>query len=126
VDKLVLVDTHANLDAQRDNLAPDVPVYADVPDADTKTDFSKMELFVELKFSETSDPFRQPQAENFRFENNLNVSRLHRGQLCSYAAAYAGSQFRVHTFTLSICGLSARFIRGDRSGTTVTRSFDYI
>jgi hypothetical protein len=125
VDKLVLVDTHANPDAQRDNLAPDVPVYAadDVPDADTKTDLSKMELF---KFAETSDAFRQPQAENFRFENDLDVSQLHPGQLCSYAAAYAGSQFRVHTFTLSICGLSARFIRWDRSGTTVTRSFDYI
>jgi len=37
-----------------------------------------------------------------------------------------GSQFRVHTFTLSICGRSARFIRWDRSGATVTRSFDYI
>jgi len=135
VDKLVLVDTHANPDAQRDNLAPDISVYAadNVPDADAKTDFSRMELFVELKFAETSDPFRdpkdprRPQAENFRFKNDSSeVSRLNRGQLCSYAAAHAGSQFRVHTFTLSICGRSARFIRWDRGGATVTRSFDYI
>jgi len=70
--KLVLVDTYANPDAQRDNLAPDISVYAadNVPDA-AKTDFSKMELFVELKFAETSDPFRdlkdprRPQAEIF-------------------------------------------------------------
>jgi hypothetical protein len=69
---------------------------------------------------------RTPQAKNFHFENDSEVSQLNRGQLCSYAAAHAGSQFRVHTFTLSICGRSARFIRWDRSGATVTRSFDYI
>ena len=134
MDKLVLVDTHANPDALRDNLAPDISLYAadNVPDADTKTDFSKMELFIEFKFAETSDPFRdpkdplQPQAENFRFENVSDISQSNRGQLCSYTAAHAGSQFRVHTFTLSICGRSARFIRWDRSGATVTRSFNYI
>jgi hypothetical protein len=95
-------------------------------------DFSKMELFIELKLAETSDPFRdpedslQPQAENFRFENDSDVSRFNRGQLCSYAAAHAGSQFHVFTYTLSICGRSARFNRWDPGGATVTRSFDYI
>ena len=41
LDKLVLADTHANPDAQRNNLAPDISVYAadNVPDADAKTDF---------------------------------------------------------------------------------------
>ena len=80
---MVLVDTYANPDPQRDNLVPDISVYAndDVPDAGTKTDFSKMELFVELKFAETSDPFRdpkdprQPQAGSFRFENVSDISR---------------------------------------------------
>jgi hypothetical protein len=128
VDKLVLVDTYANPDAQWDNLAPDISLYTanNVPDAEMKTDFSKMELFIKLKFAETSDPFcdpKDPQAENFHFEN---VSQLNCGQLCSYAAAHEGSQFCVHTFTLSIFGRSARFIRWDHSGTTVTRSFDYI
>ena len=82
MDKLILVDTHANPDALGDNLAPDISLYAadNIPDADTKTDFSKMELFIEFKFAETSDPFRdpkdplQPQAENFRFENVSDVS----------------------------------------------------
>ena len=115
----------------RDNLAPDISVYAanDVPDADAKTEFSRMELFVEPKFAETSDPFRdpkEPRVKNFRFKNDSEVSQLNRGQLCSYTAAHTGSQFRVHTFTLSICGRSARFIRWDRSGATVTQSFDYI
>jgi hypothetical protein len=82
VDKLVLVDTHSNPDAQRDQLAPDISVYAadNVPNDDTKSDFSKMELFVELRFAKTSDPFRdplQPRAENFRFENYSDVSQLY-------------------------------------------------
>ena len=76
------VDTHSNPDTQQDNLVPDISVYADgnVPDADTKTNFSRMELFVKLKFAETSDPFcdpkdpQPPQAENFRFENDSDVS----------------------------------------------------
>jgi hypothetical protein len=130
----VLTDTHANPDPQRENLVPDISVYVndDVPDADTKTDFSKMELFIELKLAETSDPFHdpkdplQPQAENSSFENDSDVSRLNPGQLCSYAVAHTGSQFRVHTFTQSIYGRSARFIHWDRAGATVTRSFDYI
>jgi hypothetical protein len=119
---------------QRDNLTPDISVYADgnIPDADAKTDFFKRKLFIELKLAETSDPFRdpedplQPQAENFCFENASDVSLFNHGQLCSYAAAHVGSQFRVHTSTLPICGRSARFICWDRSGATVTRSFDYI
>jgi hypothetical protein len=35
------------------------PINCNVPDAD-ETDFSKMELFVELKFAESSDPFCDP------------------------------------------------------------------
>src|SRR5882672_355874 len=98
VDKLVLVDTPANPDAQRDNLVPDISVYAagNIPDANAKTDFSKMELFVELKFAETSDPFRdpkEPQAKSCRFENVSDVSQLNRSQLCSYATAHAGLSF---------------------------------
>jgi hypothetical protein len=82
MDKLVLVDSHANPDTQRDNLVPDISVYAadDVPDTNTKTDFSKMELFVELKFAEASEPFcdpndpLQPQVDKFHFENASDVS----------------------------------------------------
>ena len=90
-----------------------------------------MELFVEVKFADTSDPFRdpedplRPQANNFRFEKDSDDARLVRGQLASYAAAHMGSQFRVHAFTVLICGNFARLIRWDRDGATVTRRFNY-
>ena len=80
---------------------------------------------VTLSHHDPKDPL-QPQAENFCFENVSDVSRSNCGQLCSYAAAHTGSQFRVHTFTLSICGRSARFIHWDRSSAIVTQSFNYI
>jgi hypothetical protein len=56
----VLVDTYANSNAQRDNLAPDISVYAadNVPDDNAKSDSCKMEVFVEVKFVNTSYPFR--------------------------------------------------------------------
>ena len=58
-------------------------------------------------------------------DNDSDVSRLNRGQLCSYAAAHVGLSF-ASTPSPYLCGLSARFIRWDRRGATVTRSFDYI
>jgi hypothetical protein len=72
------MDTHTNPDPQRANLVPDISVYVnnDVPDDGPKTNFSMIGLFIELKLAKTSDTFgdpkdpMQPQAENFRFEND--------------------------------------------------------
>jgi hypothetical protein len=59
---LKFVDTHANPDTQRDTLAPDIAVYpiADQPQGGAKTDFSRMDLFIEFKFADTSNPFCDP------------------------------------------------------------------
>ena len=90
-----------------------------------------MQLFVELKLDSTVDPFLdpddplQPKVGDFRFERDTSESYKIRGQLASYAAALTGCQFRVHLFSVLICGEYARFIRWDRSGAIVTRRFDY-
>jgi hypothetical protein len=130
---LKFIDAHASPDTLRDKLAPDIGVYQhdNLPRKDTKTDFSKMELFVEVKFADTSDPFHDPedplhpQANNFRFEKDSDDARLVRGQLASYAAAHMGCQFRVHAFSVLMCGKFARLIRWDRDGATITRRFNY-
>jgi len=98
---LKFIDTHSNPDTECDKFAPDVGVYPidDQPQGDTKTDFSKMDLFIELKIADTSDPFSdpedplKPQESEFRFENDSENSRLVRGHLASYSAAHAGCQF---------------------------------
>jgi hypothetical protein len=131
---LKFIDTHSNPDTECDKLAPDFGVYPidDQPQGDTKTDFSKMDLFIEFKIADTSDPFSdpedplKPQEGDFHFEKDSDNARLVRGQLASYAAAHEGCQFRVHTFCVLVCGKYARFIRWDRDGATVTRRFDYI
>ncbi|KIM73351.1 hypothetical protein PILCRDRAFT_15320 [Piloderma croceum F 1598] len=59
-------------------ILPDVGVYAikDQLQRDARTDFSKMDLLVEFKIADTSDPLLdpedplQPKAGNFRFEND--------------------------------------------------------
>jgi hypothetical protein len=129
----VFIDTHANPDTQRDHLAPDIPVYAhdNLSEDDAKADFFEVEFFFELKLADTSDPFRDPeyplsQADDFRFEGDLEDAQLVCGQLASYAAAHMGSQFCAHTFTVLICGQSVRLICWERSSAAVTWRFNYI
>ncbi|KAF8872107.1 hypothetical protein CPB84DRAFT_1967539 [Gymnopilus junonius] len=125
-------DTHANPDGRRDNLATDIAVYDsdDLPEG-TITDFSKMSIFLEFKSRPEGDPFRdpknykKPKADNFRFESADDKPTENRGQIGSYAAAIAGSQFRLHLFSVSICRENARLIRWDRAGAVVTQSFNY-
>jgi len=60
---LKFIDTHADPDTECDKLAPDIGVYPidDQPQRDAKTDFSKMDLFIEFKIADTSDPFSDPE-----------------------------------------------------------------
>jgi hypothetical protein len=131
--ELKFVDTHPKPDTQRDTLTPDISIYTidNQPRGDAKTDFSKMDLFVELKSAARSDPFDDPPphskaGEFCFFEKDTNDARQTRGQLASYAAALTGSQFRVHNFCVLVCGTYARFILWDRVGAIVTQRFDYI
>jgi hypothetical protein len=60
---LKFIDTRANPDTQCDEFALDIGIYSitDRPQGDAQTDFSKMDLFVEFKIAESSDPFRDPE-----------------------------------------------------------------
>lgn len=122
--------THFSPDTNADNLAPDVCGYLndDLPDG-PKTDFSKISIFVEFNFSAKDDPFQDDAMAPFKicyFERYEEGHRKRRGQIGSYTAALAGLQFRVHVFSVSICGKNARFIRWDRCGAVVSRRFNYL
>ncbi|KAH9984828.1 hypothetical protein BJV77DRAFT_952316, partial [Russula vinacea] len=121
--KLSFVDTHSHQDAQCDLLKPDICIYSidDEPEG-CKPDFSKIELFVELKSQEDFDPFDDSASS---FEKDTDVDNGVRGQLASYTAALAGRQFRIHSFCVLVFGPFARFIRWDRAGAIVTRRFNY-
>jgi Fungal protein kinase len=131
---MTLVNSDAKRDEQRDGLGPDVTAYrVDEVPQNGKVDFSMMLHWAEVKKKETADPFVDPPEgkgksvpDDFKFENQKEEAQLNRGQLCAYATALAGSQFLLHSFSVSICGNTARFIRWDRAGAIVTQSFNYI
>ena len=133
----MFIASHGSSDTLRDRLAPDISVYPvdailkaydeDQSKSKFKTDFSIMDLFIQLKTNDSFDPFESGGAkDSYPFEKDSKEARGVRGQLVSYAAALVGSQFRIHTFCVLACGKSARFIRWDRGGAIVTESFDFV
>jgi hypothetical protein len=82
-----------------------------------------METHIEVKFDENDDAFRDDIAESF--EHDTEASKDTKGQITSYAVAQLATQFRVHIFTILVCGGYARLLRWDRSGAVVTSAFDY-
>jgi hypothetical protein len=131
---LRFIDTHDFPDVKGDKLVPDVSIYSskNEPEGDTRTDFSKMDIFVELKAALGSDPFCDPNdlspptdSKKHKFGRDSKEAKLVRGQLASYAATQAGRQFRVHIFSVLVCGIYARLFRWDRAGAIVTQRFNY-
>ena len=81
-------------------------------------------LSVEFKRDDVSlDPFDDD-------EENICTPTLSRktvrGQIISYAELIFAVQQRVCLFMLVVLGTRIRFVRWDRSGTVVTRTFDYV
>ena len=79
---------------------------------------------VEFKRDESSlDPWDDSK-DNISSE--ANDRKRGRGQCISYSELLFAIQHRVALFMLVIVGTRARFVRWDRSGTVVTRAFDYV
>jgi hypothetical protein len=131
---MVVCDTHSTGDADRDSLAPDIALYStDDQPGNKEGSFMRMSIFVELKTAASADPFLDPMKKdplprnNYEdFERSDLIPAQNRGQIASYAAAILGTQFRLHVFSVSICGHRARFIRWDRAGAIVSGTFDYV
>ena len=116
--------TDSNLDPLH-QLNPNVAVYSiDTIHRDTTASWT------ELKSSRNMDPFQDPQegADRVRwsFERNTSKAACIQGQLASYTIAHMTSRFRLHSITLLILGMYARFIRWDRSAAIVSKRFKYV
>ncbi|RDB30034.1 hypothetical protein Hypma_013868 [Hypsizygus marmoreus] len=132
-DKLVLVNTSAVPDMAAgalvpEGLKPDIsgykPDYKEQQAGPIKkiTDFSLMEVHMELKKAETDDGFED---EGPVFERDPDNAIDTRGQITGYATAQLALQFRTHAFSVLLCGSNARFLRWDRTGAIVSACFDY-
>ena len=119
------------------NLKQDISIYNRVegvapPD---RTDFSRMELWMEFKTNNNGAAFQDPRddteearllaIEKGSFTPDTEAGNLARGQLAHYAGAQHSLQFRHFSFSVVIQGDHARFLRWDPSGTVVTAVFNY-
>ncbi|KAF9514249.1 hypothetical protein BS47DRAFT_1295319, partial [Hydnum rufescens UP504] len=86
------------------------------------TNFARRDLFIELKSSNPEDGFN----DSLPFEACSRSGLSTRGQLAFYAAGQMTTQFRTHLFSGLLCHTRARFIRWDRAGAIVTKSFNYV
>ncbi|KJA18888.1 hypothetical protein HYPSUDRAFT_44722 [Hypholoma sublateritium FD-334 SS-4] len=91
-----------------------------------------MSTFIEFKNKANMDPFQDPNTsteetpKDFQFEREDVKSREIRGQIGSYAAAIAGTQFRTRVMSVSVSGPTARFIVWDRGGALLSEQFNYV
>ncbi|KAF5386277.1 hypothetical protein D9757_008595 [Collybiopsis confluens] len=126
---ITLLNTSKSLDSQPGafrgrRIKPDLSYYANsnVPSPEHPTDSSKMLGFLEFK----NDPLDEPFSDNHpKFEPDSVKPRDTRGQIAVYNTSIAASQFRTRVFSAFINRSSCRLMCATRSGTSVTRSFDY-
>jgi len=90
-----------------------------------KCGFSEMEIFIEFKRHVSDDPFRYKPLPKGAFVHNTGSSKGTWGQMGSYAAAVLGMQFRIHLYSILICGKYARLVRWECDHAVVTEHFDY-
>ena len=135
---LQAVNTSAKGDTVNNlKLKTDISIYNRVegvapPD---KTDFSQMELWMEFKTQNVGAPFQDPlygteeecllAIEKGSFTPDTEDGNLARGQLAHYAGALHSLQFRHFSFSVTVQGNYARFLRWDPSATVVATAFNY-
>jgi hypothetical protein len=103
---------------------PDVTIYEKKKGCPTKaiTSFQKMEMFIEFKHGNSSDPF---DSEDGTFPKTFNSTSVTRGQMALYATRQQAYQFRTWIISVGIFGPVARLFRWDRSGCQVTGPIEY-
>ena len=103
---------------------PDVTIYKNDPQGPhgAITLFQRMEMFIEFKHGNSSDPFGTGDEP---FANLFKNACSTRGQMTLYSARQQAYQFRTSVLTVGIFGKYARFLRWDRTGSKVTVPIDY-
>ena len=107
--------------------APTPPTATDLHAADgplapsnARMTWAWAEVVVEVKHGAQWYPFSVT-----GFLGTSRRRQISRGQLADYASEIFRRQHREFVFVISICDATARFVRFDRGGAVVSRSFDY-
>ena len=111
----------------------DMATYSDDVDISVnRTQLDKDVLPWEVKPSSAAEPFSDPpenaspdELENHDFETDTDAGMLTRGQIATYLTEISARQHRTHTFLVYMTDTNVRFLRADRTGILVSRSFNY-
>jgi hypothetical protein len=111
----------------------DMATYKDDVDISTnRMQLDKDVLPWEVKASSVAEPFSDPpenaslqELENHDFETNTEAGMLTRGQIATYLTEISSRQHRTHAFLVFMTDTNIRFLRADRTGILVSRSFNY-
>lgn len=104
-------------------MKPDITCYDSGKGRESKTDFSSVEVVIEVKIASGDDPFDDEAPDSIESASVQGSDT--RNQIISYAVAQLAMQFRSHIFSVIIVKDCARLIRWDRSGAVVTAAFRY-
>ncbi|KAK7434918.1 hypothetical protein VKT23_019921 [Stygiomarasmius scandens] len=112
------------LDSAPDS-APDGTLYEKSRCADRtqKSDPTFSDMVTKIKSNKGSPGFND--SKQRLFERETETAAQLRGQLVSYTICQFANQYRTHLFMVFICGKTARLIRWDHAGATVTEAFRY-
>ncbi|KIM35916.1 hypothetical protein M413DRAFT_449536 [Hebeloma cylindrosporum] len=131
-----MVNTSSTPDANSvtgKQMKQDLATYEDTVDTSINLNqLDKDTLPWELKPSSKGEPFSDPSEKatpeelaNHSFETNTQDGALIRGQIAIYLTEVGARQHRTHTFLVFMTDTTVRFLRADRTGIIVTRSFHY-
>jgi Fungal protein kinase len=131
-----IVDTSRNPDndSRKDKkIQPDLSVYdKDVDISEKVMQYSELQIFLEFKPDELSDPFCDPPSsfsqENrmeFEFEASSDKRTNCRGQLASYVTEMTARQHRTRAFSIYLGDPCVRLMCWDRSAAVVTEKFNF-
>ncbi|KAH8099792.1 hypothetical protein BXZ70DRAFT_1078132 [Cristinia sonorae] len=81
---------------------------------------------LDILVDEFCDPFSVPASGERPMEHTLQKDLDTQGQLIVYSARMLARQHRTFAISLFVCGSTARFIRWDYGGSTVSESFNHV
>ncbi|KAI0660096.1 hypothetical protein C8Q70DRAFT_978183 [Cubamyces menziesii] len=107
---------------------PDTAIFkADSVPTDGRPNWADQLVAVEFKgYYPSQDPFDDDDGKDAKLESDAEKRREVRGQLIDYVELVFRIQHRTALFMILVINRHVRVLRWDRSGTIITRAFDYV
>ncbi|KAF8652774.1 hypothetical protein AX16_004166 [Volvariella volvacea WC 439] len=95
-------------------------------DLDVPATYEKLANVIEEVQDEQTVEEVPKSSPDYPFESHMGPGIDTRGQIACHVGVTMAVQFRLHMFSILLCGRYARFIRWDRSAAIASRRFDFV